>query len=80
MLARLNHPNLVRVIDLAIDEATGLLYYVMDLVLYKDGYAHTLDDLEPDATRATTGVTNAVSQTKTRVERMVAEHEALLGE
>ena len=47
MLARLNHPNLVRVIDLAIDEATGLLYYVMDLVLYKDGYAHTLDDLEP---------------------------------
>jgi len=47
LLARLCHPNLVRVIDLALDEATGLLYYVMDLVLYKDGYAHTLDDLEP---------------------------------
>ena len=47
LLARLNHPNLVRVIDLAIDEASGLLYYVMDLVLYKDGYAHTLADLEP---------------------------------
>jgi len=47
LLARLNHPNLVRVIDLAFDETAGLLYYVMDLVLYKDGYAHTLDDLEP---------------------------------
>ncbi len=47
LLARLNHPNLVRVIDLEFDEPTGLLYYVMDLVLYKDGEAHTLDDLEP---------------------------------
>ena len=52
LLARLNHPNLVRVIDLAIDEASGLLYYVMDLVLYKDGYAHTLANLEPGGAEA----------------------------
>lgn len=47
LLARLQHPNLVRVFDLTIDETTGTVYYVMDLVLYKDGYAHTLEDLEP---------------------------------
>jgi len=46
LLARLKHPNLVRVFDLAFDDATGLLYYVMDLVLYKDGQAHTLSDIE----------------------------------
>jgi len=47
ILARLNHPNLVRVIDLDWDEPHQLLYYVMDLVLYKDGEARTLADLEP---------------------------------
>ena len=46
LLARLSHPNLVRVIDLDVDEQRGLLYYVMDLVLYKDGEARTLDDVE----------------------------------
>jgi len=46
LLARMSHPNLVRVFDLAYDDATGLLYYVMDLVLYKDGEAHTLSDIE----------------------------------
>jgi len=46
LLARLNHPNLVRVIDLDVDEQRGVLYYVMDLVLYKDGEARTLDDVE----------------------------------
>lgn len=46
LLARLRHPNLVRVFDLDYDEASGLLYYVMDLVLYKDGEAYTLDDIE----------------------------------
>lgn len=46
LLARLTHPNLVRVIDLDIDEQRGILYYVMDLVLYKDGEARTLDDVE----------------------------------
>ena len=47
MLARLKHPNLTSVFDLQRDEETGTLYYVMDLVLYKDGEAHTLADLEP---------------------------------
>ena len=46
LLARMKHPGLVRVFDLAYDEATGLLYYVMDLVLYRDGQAHTLADVE----------------------------------
>ena len=46
LLARLRHPNLVRVFDLDYDEGFGVLYYVMDLVLYKDGEAYTLDDLE----------------------------------
>ena len=46
LLARLSHPNLVRVIDLDVDEQRGILYYVMDLVLYKDGEARTLDDVE----------------------------------
>ena len=41
LLARLSHPNLVRVFDLAYDEESDLLYYVMDLVLYKDGEAVT---------------------------------------
>ena len=47
ILARLSHPNLVRVIDLDVDPETGLLYYVMDLVLYKDGESTTLADIEP---------------------------------
>ena len=47
MLARLKHPNLTSVFDLQQDEQTGTLYYVMDLVLYNDGEAHTLADLEP---------------------------------
>ena len=46
LLARLKHPNLVRVFDLDYDETLSILYYVMDLVLYKDGEAYTLDDLE----------------------------------
>lgn len=46
LLARLSHPNLVRVIDLDIDEQRGILYYVMDLVLYKDGEARTLGNIE----------------------------------
>ncbi len=47
ILARLSHPNLVRVIDLDIDENVGALYFVMELVLYEDGETHTLDDIEP---------------------------------
>jgi serine/threonine protein kinase len=47
ILARLNHPNLVRVIDLDIDEKIGALYFIMDLVLCEDGETHTLADIEP---------------------------------
>lgn len=46
VLARLKHPNLVRVFDLSIDGATGVVYYAMDLVLYKDGNPYTLDDVD----------------------------------
>ena len=46
ILARLNHPGIIRVFDLDVDSRTGVLYYVMDLILYKDGYAYTLADLE----------------------------------
>ena len=34
----------MRVSDLDIGPQTGVLYYVMDLVLYKDGEVHTLAD------------------------------------
>ena len=47
ILARLNHPNLVRVIDLDFDEKAGALYYVMDLVLSADGETYTLSDVKP---------------------------------
>ena len=47
MLAILKHPNLTSVFDLQQDEATGACYYVMDLVLYEDGQAYTLADLDP---------------------------------
>ena len=45
VLARLRHPNLIRVFDLSIDGAAGVAYYVMDLVLYKDGNPYTLADV-----------------------------------
>ena len=46
ILARLHHPSLVRVFDLDFDVATQTLYFVMDLVLYKDGQPYTLADVE----------------------------------
>lgn len=46
VLARLRHPNLVRVFDLGIDAERGVLYFVMDLIHYKDGESYTLADLE----------------------------------
>lgn len=49
ILARLSHPALVRVIDLKLDEAVGVLYYVMDLVVADDGNPRTLADLESGA-------------------------------
>ena len=46
VLARLHHPNVVRVFDLNFDETTQTPYFVMDLVAYKDGSPHTLADVE----------------------------------
>ena len=46
ILARLHHPRLVRVFDLDVDSATQTIYFVMDLVLYKDGEPYTLADVE----------------------------------
>lgn len=46
-LARLRHPNLARVFDLDLLEDGRCAYFVMDLVLDKDGRARTLADLEP---------------------------------
>lgn len=48
VLARLRNPHLIRVFDLAIDEATGVPFFVMDIVTCKDGTPHTLDDVELD--------------------------------
>lgn len=45
ILARLHHPNLVRVFDLNFDETTRTPYFVMDLVLSEDGNPHTLSDV-----------------------------------
>ena len=45
LLARLNHPRLVKVYDCGVDEATGRPYLTMDLVLGTDGKPHTLATL-----------------------------------
>ena len=45
LLARLNHPRIVRVFDLAVDSAQGVPYFVMNLVLSPDGRPRTLEDL-----------------------------------
>lgn len=47
VLARMNHPNLVRVFDLGYDAKTGQMYFVMDLVTGEDGEPKTLADLAP---------------------------------
>ena len=46
VLARLHNPHLVRVFDLNFNEATGTPYFVMDLVLSKDGKPRTLLDVK----------------------------------
>ena len=46
ILARLPHPRLVRVFDLDVDFATQTIYFVMVLVLYKDGEPYSLADVE----------------------------------
>lgn len=45
-LARLEHPNIVRVFDLAVEPQSQMPYFVMDLVLYDDGEAHTIEDVD----------------------------------
>ena len=44
LLARLNHPRLVRVLDYGIDPATDRPYFAMDLVLDPSGVPRTLAD------------------------------------
>ena len=46
-LQLLRHPNLLRVHELDEDAASGILYFVMDLVLDAEGEARTLADIEP---------------------------------
>ncbi len=46
LLAKLDHPRLVRVYDLGEDAATGRPYFVMDLVLSPEGRPHTLADAD----------------------------------
>ena len=48
VLARLHDPHLVRVFDLNFDEATGMPYFVMDLVLSEDGSPRTLLDVRTE--------------------------------
>ena len=45
LLARLRHPRLVRVYDLAVEERTGSPYFTMDLVLGSDGQPYTLEQV-----------------------------------
>ena len=45
LLARLDHPRLVKVHDCGVDEATGQPYLVMDLVMGADGEPRTLASL-----------------------------------
>ena len=47
LLARLNHPRIVKVTDFGSDEASGKPYFVMDLVLNERGEMQLLSDVEP---------------------------------
>ena len=46
-LQLLRHPNLLHVHELGEDAASGILYFVMDLVLDAEGESRTLADIEP---------------------------------
>ena len=48
LLARLDHPRLVKVHDCGVDKATGLPYLTMDLILGADGEPHTLATLHKE--------------------------------
>lgn len=45
ILSRLNHPRLVHVRELGVDEPSGVPYYVMDLVRSAAGESGTLEDV-----------------------------------
>ncbi|MBQ0031331.1 MAG: protein kinase [bacterium] len=49
MLSRINHPNVSRAFDLTHDKERGILYYVMDLVLYKDGESYSLAEVDRES-------------------------------
>ena len=46
LLAKLNHPRIVKVVDLSVDEGTGKPYFVMDLVCSPDGSVKSLADIQ----------------------------------
>lgn len=48
LLARLDHPRLVRVYDCDVDAASGAPYITMDLVVGADGEPHTLSSLHKE--------------------------------
>ena len=47
LLARLNHPRIVRVTDIGVDAETGRPYFVMDLVRDERGQQRSLADVPP---------------------------------
>ena len=47
LLARLNHPRIVKVTDFGTDETSGKPYFVMDLVLNERGEMQLLSDVQP---------------------------------
>ena len=47
LLAKLNHPRIVKVVDVGVEQASGRPYFVMDLVLNADGEKQSLGDVEP---------------------------------
>lgn len=47
LLAKLSHPRIVKVADIGVDDASGRPYFVMDLILDREGEIKTLGDV-PD--------------------------------
>ena len=47
LLAKLNHPRVVKVTDFGVDEASGRPYFVMDLVMTANGEVKSLGDVAP---------------------------------
>lgn len=47
LLARLNHPRVVKVTDIGTDDASGKPYFVMDLILNARGEVQPLSGVEP---------------------------------